>query len=202
MQEPKADHRVFLNALLQVDAHVILCFRAAPKVEMRKVGERMEVVPKERVAGGGLDGWIPESDPALPYELTLSFLLMADAPGVPKPIKLPEDLRGYVPLNVPLDETVGRGLATWALGEEVGEEVDPVANIDEDPIAALHVIVRDLTDRREITPEQLRAAIAQMRNVPVDDDRAVLNWDTITQSEADAMLTRLRTFAASLEGKG
>jgi hypothetical protein len=45
-------------------------------------------VPKASLTG--LDGWIPIAEKNLPYELTASFLLMADKPGVPKPIKLQE----------------------------------------------------------------------------------------------------------------
>jgi hypothetical protein len=34
--EPKMAHRKMVTRLLQVRAHVILCFRAAEKVEMRR----------------------------------------------------------------------------------------------------------------------------------------------------------------------
>ena len=40
----------------------------------------------------------------MPYELTASFLLMADSPGVPRPIKLQEQHKPFVPLNQPLSE--------------------------------------------------------------------------------------------------
>jgi AAA domain len=118
-QEPKADHRLFENELLHRASHVILCFRAAPKVEMRRDAKgNIEVVPKEVIPGRGLDGWLPESDPRLPYEMDCSFLLMADAPGIPKPIKLPDRLRALVPLDEPLSEETGVRLGTWARGDE------------------------------------------------------------------------------------
>jgi len=56
----------------------------------------------------------------LPFELAASFLLMADAPGVPRPIKLPDQLRPLVPLDSPLSEDVGRALGEWAAGSSTG----------------------------------------------------------------------------------
>jgi hypothetical protein len=112
---PKMAHRKMVTRLLQVRAHVILCFRAAERVEMVKNDKgRMEVVPKRSLTG--LDGWIPISEKTLPYELTLSVLLTPDAPGVPKPIKLQDQHRAFVPLDRPITEQTGALLAKWAAG--------------------------------------------------------------------------------------
>jgi hypothetical protein len=110
--EPKKSHKRMVTRLLQVDAHVILCFRAEPKVE---VVAGNKIVPKQSLTG--LDGWIPISEKNLPYELTASFLLMADKPGVPMPIKLNEQHRSMVSLAVPLSEETGGLLGAWAAGE-------------------------------------------------------------------------------------
>jgi len=110
--EPKKQHKRMVTRLLQVDAHVILCFRAEPKVE---VVAGNKIVPKQSLVG--LDGWIPISEKNLPYELTASFLLMADKPGVPMPIKLNEQHRSMVSLTVPLSEETGGLLGAWAAGE-------------------------------------------------------------------------------------
>ena len=117
--KPKMAHKTMVTRLLQVDAHVILCFRAEPKVEVGKDGT---IVPKPSITG--LDGWIPISEKMLPYELTASFLLMADQPGVPKPIKLQEQHRPFVPLDRPLDEQVGKSLAEWARGGTAAAPAD------------------------------------------------------------------------------
>jgi hypothetical protein len=61
----------------------------------------------------------PDREKNLPYELTASFLLMADRPGVPKPIKLQEQHRPLVPLDQPLSEDTGTALAAWAAGGDV-----------------------------------------------------------------------------------
>jgi hypothetical protein len=113
--EPKKDHKRMVTRLLQVKAHVILCFRAEPKVEAVRKDGKLEIVPKQSLVG--LDGWIPISEKNLPYELTASFLLTADAPGVPKPIKLQEQHKDLVRLDGPLGEGAGKRLADWASGK-------------------------------------------------------------------------------------
>jgi hypothetical protein len=125
--EPKKAHKRMLTQLLQLNAHVILCFRAEPKVEAKK-NERgqWEYVPKPSLTG--LDGWIPISEKMLPYELTASFLLMADQPGVPRPIKLQEQHKPFVPLDQPLSENTGRQLAAWASGSAPGDTATPTSS--------------------------------------------------------------------------
>jgi hypothetical protein len=112
--EPKKQHKQMVTRLLQMRAHVILCFRAEPKVEAIREGGQTKIVPKASLTG--LDGWIPISEKNLPYELTASFLLMADRPGVPQPIKLQEQHKAFVPLDRPLSEETGEKLAAWAAG--------------------------------------------------------------------------------------
>lgn len=116
--KPKMDHKKMVQRLLQVRAHLILCFRAEEKVEMIKGDDgKMKIVPK--VTRTGLDGWIPICEKSLPYELTASFLLTNDAPGMPKPIKLQEQHRALFPLNQPLDEKSGERIAAWAAGDSL-----------------------------------------------------------------------------------
>jgi hypothetical protein len=114
--KPKRAHKQMVTALLQVRAHVVLCFRAEEKVESVKDEKTNRQVIVKKKSLSGLDGWIPIAEKNLPYEMTVSCLLMADRPGLPLPIKLPEQLRPMVPLDRPLDEHVGRRLAEWAAG--------------------------------------------------------------------------------------
>lgn len=114
--KPKMAHKQMVTRLLQVNAHVILCFRAEPKVEVGKDKDgKTAIIPKQTLTG--LDGWIPVSEKNLPFELTASFLLMADAPGVPRPIKLQEQHKTLVRLDGPLGEGAGKRLAEWAAGK-------------------------------------------------------------------------------------
>jgi hypothetical protein len=112
----KGAHKSFMAKLLQVRCHLILCFRAEQKVEMIRDPEtrKMVIVPKQSLTG--LDGWIPVTEKNVPFELTASFLLTADAPGMPKPIKLQEQHRALFPLDQPISEESGRRIALWASG--------------------------------------------------------------------------------------
>ena len=112
--KPKMDHKKMVQRLLQVRAHLILCFRAEEKVEMVKGDDgKMRIVPKQSLTG--LDGWIPICEKSLPYELTASFLLHASEPGVPRPIKLERQHRDLFPRE-PISDASGAKLAAWAKG--------------------------------------------------------------------------------------
>lgn len=133
--KPKLAHKAMVSKLLQVRAHVILCFRAEPKIEMvddpEKPGKKKIV---EKKGPGGFKGWLPICEKNLPYELTASFLFMAEAPGVPVPMKLQEQHRAFFPTDRPITVDAGRQLAAWARGgaapapapvnRETGEIVD------------------------------------------------------------------------------
>lgn len=112
--KPKMSHKHMVQKLLQVRAHLILCFRAEEKIEMVREDGKLKIVKKQTTTG--LDGWVPISEKNLPYELTASFLLTADAPGIPKPIKLQHQHRAFFPLNTEITEDSGRKLSAWASG--------------------------------------------------------------------------------------
>jgi hypothetical protein len=113
--KPKMAHKQMVQRLLQVRAHLILCFRAEPKIEMvRGADGKMEIREKQSLTG--LHGWIPIAEKNLPYELTASVLLLPDRPGVPLPIKLQEQHRALFPLDVAITEQSGVDLAAWAKG--------------------------------------------------------------------------------------
>lgn len=113
--KPKMEHKRMVQKLLQVRAHLILCFRAEAKIEMVKgEGGRMVVQPKQTLTS--LDGWIPICEKSLPFELTASFLLLPDAPGIPRAIKLQEQHREFFPAGKPITEAAGASLGAWAAG--------------------------------------------------------------------------------------
>jgi hypothetical protein len=121
----KGQHKKMVQSLLQVKAHIILCFRAAEKIEMIREDGKTKIVPKQ--TGTSLNGWVPICERNLPYEATCSFLLMADNPGVPHPIKLQAQHRAMFPPGNPIDEEAGRRVAAWAAGAT--EKVEP-AKVD------------------------------------------------------------------------
>ncbi len=126
--KPKMAHKAMVSRLLQVDAHLILCFRAEEKLDIVRNPEtgKTEIVPKKSLTG--LDGWVPIAEKTLPYELTLSFLLTADQPGIPKPIKLQEQHRPFFALDKPVSEETGIALAAWAAGGTQTSAGEPKAD--------------------------------------------------------------------------
>jgi hypothetical protein len=133
--KPKMEHKKMVQKLLQVRAHMIMCFRAEEKIEMVKEDGKTKIVPK--VTPTGLDGWVPICEKNLPFELTASFLLLATKPGIPNPIKLQQQHRELIDLSKPVSEDTGRVFANWANGapsvdhsEEIRKQLK-AANISE-----------------------------------------------------------------------
>lgn len=118
-REPKTRHKKFVSRLLQCRAHLILCMRADEKIRIEKVKddrgrERTVIVqPKDMKP---VERWVPICEKRFMYEMTLSFVLTPENPGVPIPIKLQQQHRSAIPLDKPLAETAGAALAEWARG--------------------------------------------------------------------------------------
>lgn len=108
--KPKRAHKKMVQKLLQVNATLILCFRAEEKMGMEKQGGKTVIVER---------GWQPICEKNLPFELTVSFLFTPDKPGVPQPLKLQEQHKELFPLNKVIDEESGRKVAEWAAGGEI-----------------------------------------------------------------------------------
>jgi hypothetical protein len=98
------------------------------------VRENGKTVIVEKKSLVGLNGWIPVTEKNLPFELTASFLLMAEHPGVPLPIKLQEQHRAIFPLDQAITEQAGAQLAAWAKGSTRGT-ADEAALDDHDAAA-------------------------------------------------------------------
>lgn len=130
--KPKMAHKQMVQRLLQVRAHVILCFRAEQKIEMVRVNGKMEIQPK-KVASGFSD-WIPIAEKNILYELTASFLVTPDRPGIPLPIKLQKQMREFVDLNKVLDESVGQRMADWAKGTAPHDGLDAGTGQASEPV--------------------------------------------------------------------
>ena len=137
--KPKQAHRRFVEELLRVRAHLILCFRAREAIEMRKDPrtKKVEIVPVESIPGH--PGWLIETEHKnmpLPYELTVSFLLTPrpeSERGLPIPVKLEDQHKQFVPLDKPLSEETGAALARWASGSsadsgELNAEIQELAD--------------------------------------------------------------------------
>ena len=128
-QKPKANRRRLINGILQLNANFIFCFRAKNTVKPLKINGKTEIVPM---------GFMPIAGEEFLFEQTVNCLLLPNSGGVPtwqsenlgerQMMKLPVQFREIFAGNKPLDEDMGRALATWAKGEapkSAGTTVDP-----------------------------------------------------------------------------
>lgn len=162
--KPKGAHKRMLTRLLQLRMHLILCFRAEPKMKAVKVvkdgREKTEYVDA---------GWLPICAKGLEFELTASFLLRHEHPGIWMPdgqkdgygeaLKLPEDLKAVFPHGKPIDESCGRALAEWAGGGAPAPAAQPVAaeRITESQVADLEALIQEVGVKVELFLPWLRS---------------------------------------------
>jgi len=139
--------------------------------------------------------------------MTCSFLLMADAPGVPKPIKLPAALRDFVPLDSPLSETVGTELATWAAGSDVPapKPSDPPAAEPSPAAEPAHNLTDALLAVWVGIPQGRRPSLAQLaakieRETAARSFRALLV--ELEQGDAEILFTALSDYQQKISTGG
>lgn len=169
--KPKADQKDFTGGILRVKAHLILCFRAEPKVEMVKNSEGKMVV-QEKHSLTGLHGWIPICDKNLPFELTTSLLFTADRPGIPQPIKLQEQHRALFSLDRQVNEESGRLIAEWARGGVKVSQSEPPTYITADQA----IYISDMVASRPILKAQLVKWYGSIANMPAEKYAGAVTW--------------------------
>lgn len=107
---PKAAHKKLMNALLQCRASIIFCLRADEKIRIARENGKTIVEPL---------GWMPICEKRFMFEMTASFTLTPDKPGIPHfdlPHKLQRQHRGMFTDTKPIGEDSGAALAEWARG--------------------------------------------------------------------------------------
>lgn len=205
--KPKAAHKRLVQRLLQVRAHLILCFRAEPKVEMKREKDeesgrmKTKIVAKQSLVGK--DGWIPITEKNLPFEMTAYFLLLASAPGIPEPITLRKPHRGIFPPKQEITEECGRQLAVWA----AGAPKEPAA--EERPATARtggHIAPSDSPPPAApvyVTPDQVAnlETLCQDAKVPLERLRKVARVDRLGQILAEDYQTALGWIAKQTPAK-
>jgi hypothetical protein len=117
-KEPKGGHKKLMQALLQCRASIIFCLRADEKIaiERKEVDENGRTRMKTVITPLG---WMPICEKRFMFEMTASFTLTPDKPGVPHfdlPHKLQRQHRSMFTDAEPIDEDSGRALAAWARG--------------------------------------------------------------------------------------
>jgi len=171
--KPKMEHKRMMSRLLQCRAHIIMCFRAEEKVEIKKGADgKQMIVPI---------GFQPICEKNMPYEATVSFLLADTKAHLPTPIKLQDQHKPFFPLDKPIDEKCGEKLAAWAKG---GAPAAPkVALTPETP--PHDPATGEVAEGNPMSEEYVAAEnwsndkIAWLRAAPADKiDQALTKWQT------------------------
>lgn len=128
--KPAANRRLLINTIVQTNANFVFCFRSKEKLKLER-GKDPEPL-----------GWMPIAGDEFLYELTTCALLRPGAKGVPTwepdgigERQMTKTAHQFAPIyrkDGPLDEEVGRMLATWGAGGEIGAKPKPTV----DPAAA------------------------------------------------------------------
>ncbi len=111
--KPKEEHFKMLNGLLQADIHIIFCLRAREKIKFVPNPEN----PKKNIVVP--IGWQPICERDFMYELTLSFTLIPDEPGVIQdslPGKCPDKFRPQFMPGTQISSEAGHNLRKWCNG--------------------------------------------------------------------------------------
>jgi hypothetical protein len=181
---PKSRHKKYVQQLLRTRAHVILNHRAEDKIEVVKQDGKTVVRPKHSLTGA--DGWVPICERRLPFEATISLLLTADAPGVPKPIKLETRHRPFVRLDQPLDEETGRKLAAWAAGgQPAAPELATPSQEDAAGLTAAESGAAEISEEEELLAKTLLTIADSVGNRDVTVKAIEKNRSDPAHSQAD-----------------
>lgn len=156
--KPKRERKALNNAIVQMGATVIFCYRAQDKIKPVP-GKEPEKL-----------GWQAETTSPLTYEMTVRFLLLPSSDGKPTLMppneaerlatKTPAQFRDWFTPGFQLTEELGEKLAQWAAGGASPEEALAARVAAATTPADLEALVPELKAARVDKParDRLRAA--------------------------------------------
>jgi len=192
--KPKMSHKRMVARLLQLRMHLILCFRAEEKVKAKKKNGKTEW---EAV------GWQPICATGLEYELTYSFLLRHEHPGIYKDreegseyghaIKLPGVLRPFFPAGELIAEASGQKVAAWAAGDSelqaASAETVETEKVSEEQLAELEALKEEIIGKKDVVFYRWLEATHHIKKL---EDLPAAKYDSVCRA-----LARRRSQSAS-----
>ena len=120
-KEPKRRHLNMMNAFLQADMHLIFCLRAHEKIEMIDNPEYDADSPRRGVTKTLVNqlGWSPICEKNFMFDMTLSFVLHPDKPGIvdyAMAPKLADDFKMMFPEGQHIGRPQARAMLAWSGG--------------------------------------------------------------------------------------
>lgn len=114
--KPKAGHKKLVYRMLALRSHLIFCFRAEDKIELKGEKKRIQEVKTQ---------WLPVVEKHFLFEMHVALLLAGEGSnqeGIPsapyRPFKLPSWARGMISLDKRISRDSGKMLAAWASGAQ------------------------------------------------------------------------------------
>lgn len=180
---PKTRHKTrFMSPLRQVRAYIIFCLRAEEKIKFVKVFDERSNREKTAIESAG---WVPICEKRFMYEMTMSFTVTPDNPGVPliedgQAVhgKIQSQHLAFFPPGKRVTADCGKQLRAWARGETTtssDQRADPQRQADTgaDPrlssqasaptnselLRSYHAVLRNELDR-----DGLKTAHAEFRS--------------------------------------
>ncbi|WP_160006896.1 hypothetical protein [Rhizobium sp. 18055] len=119
---PKTRHKTrLMSPLRQVRAYIIFCLRAEEKIKFVKVFDERSNREKTAIESAG---WVPICEKRFMYEMTMSFTVTPDNPGVPliedgQAVhgKIQSQHLSFFPPGKRVTKDCGKQLRAWARGE-------------------------------------------------------------------------------------
>lgn len=104
--KPKRDEATMINTMLQVDCHIILCFRAKEKIKIVRGQEPIDL------------GWQPIASDRINFETVFTLVLPPHSKGSPdmSASELRDPFDSMIPNGEQLTENIGELLYEWAKG--------------------------------------------------------------------------------------
>ena len=115
-RRPKEAHSRFVNAVLQARTHIIFCLRAKDKIRVEPDPDKPGKTMISHL------GWTPIQERDFMYEMTVSFTLAAENPGIVNfglPHKLQDQHRMAFPPGQHISREAGEMLGAWARGDAI-----------------------------------------------------------------------------------
>lgn len=125
---PKAENNKFVNHLLKLNTHFILCFRAKDGMLLEK-NDKGKIEPRKL-------GWVPICGDRLDFEMTALLVLPPNSKGTPdmaaKGMLMPYYMKTILGQGQ-LTEDTGKALAEWAGSTPPSGKADTPTDLDTAP---------------------------------------------------------------------
>jgi len=200
---PKTKHKRLVNKMLASRAHVIVCMRSEEKM-------RVEAVPQFNDDGSPRmwkgkpstktvitpaadipvrDRWVPICEKRFPFEITTSFLLTPDNPGVGIPRKLQNQHKAFFPEGQQIGRKNGEALARWAIGGPGTAHTEKASTHESQTLAAradkVEAALRRSPDLAALTKTWRLAAGVRQELESADPQRLTELTETYTRLDTE-----------------